>query len=378
MMERGMSRTLFVGLGDVGGQIFDLLVRTPGRHTFLVAGRDLEALRQRTNLARFAALQLGHYPDVLLAEFDLQDVEQTAEAIARFQPDMIFCAATLQKWSVLNELPPNARTQLYQAQLGPWLPAHLLLVYKLMQAVQQAGVPAIVVNATYPDVINSVLSQVGLAPLTGVGDLANNIPALRLAVAAELGVLSEQVEVRLIAHHYVSYWMHRTGAAGDAPFRFQALVDGVDVTSKLRPTTLFRALAQQWKRCSGSLMTAASAAIVFDGLVNDTGKLAHVPGPNGLPGGYPVRVSYQKVQVDLPAKLTLERAISINLVGQQRDGIDHVDEDGTVYFSERNMAILKELLGYECVRMPLVETEERAKELLARYAVFVKQCASLY
>jgi len=31
-------RILFVGLGDLGAQIFDLLVRLPGNHRFLVGG----------------------------------------------------------------------------------------------------------------------------------------------------------------------------------------------------------------------------------------------------------------------------------------------------------------------------------------------------
>ena len=70
-----------------GGQIFDLLVRTPGQHTFLVGGRNLDTLRQRTNLSRFAAIQLGHTPEVELVAMNLQNVEQTAETIARFQPE---------------------------------------------------------------------------------------------------------------------------------------------------------------------------------------------------------------------------------------------------------------------------------------------------
>ncbi len=371
MIDERPYRTLFVGLGDVGGHIFDLLVRIPGQHTFLVAGRDLDALRQRTNLARFAALQLGHTPDVQLAMMDLRNIEQTAETIAHFQPDLIFCAATMQKWSVINELPPDLRARLYDAQLGPWLPVHLMLVHKLMLAVQQAGVSALVLNTTYPDVINPVLSQVGLAPTTGIGDLANNIPALRLAVAAELDVPVALVEVRLVAHHYISYWMHRTGTTGGAPFRFQALVDGVDVTPRLKPATLFRALPQQWKRTSGNLMTATSAAVVFDGIVHDTRKLVHVPGPNGHPGGYPARASRQGVQLDLPENLSLSKAIYTNLVGQQHDGIDHIAEDGTVFFAERNMSVLAEMLGYECWQMPLNNVEERAQELLAKYASFV-------
>jgi hypothetical protein len=63
------------------------------------------------------------------------------------------------------------------------------------------------------------------------------------------------------------------------------------------------------------------------------------PGPNGLPGGYPVQGGKQSLEVVLPQGLTLEEAIHINQEGQRLDGIERIDDDGTVYFAERNMAI---------------------------------------
>ena len=304
---------------------------------------------------------------------DLWNSEQTTETIARFQPDIIFCAATLQRWGAINTLPPASRKRLYQAQIGPWLPLHLVPVYKLMQAVQKTGLAPKVINATYPDVIHPVLGKVGLAPTTGIGDLANNIPALRKSVSIKLGVPVAQVEIRLVAQHHVSYWMSRKGNSDGAPFHFIALVNGKDVTADLSISTLFDLLPGQLKRTSGNLMTATSAQVVFVDMVNNTGAVVHVPGPNGLPGGYPVRVGKDGVQVDLPPGISLDEAISINATAQQFDGIERITEDGTVYFVERHMAILKEVLGYECRSMPLTEVEERARELLAKYAAFARQ-----
>jgi len=367
------NRILFVGLGDVGSSVFDLFTRTPGQHIFLVGGRNPEALRYRANLSLFAAMQLGFLPEVQLTALDLWNVEQTAEAIARFNPDVIFCAATLQKWGAINALPPDLRDQLYQAQIGPWLPVHLTLVYKLMLAVQQAGVVTKVINATYPDVVNVVLSKVGLAPTTGIGDLANNIPAVRKSIAIKLGVPVESVDVRLVAQHHVSYWMSRRGTSGGAPFYFRAFVNGgEDVTSQLATGSLFNLLPGELKRAPGNLMTAASAEVVFDSLVNDTGRLIHAPGPNGLPGGYPCRVNREGIHVELPPGITLDEAISINTTAQQFDGIERIDQDGTVHFVERHMTILKDLLGYECRSMTLEESEERAQELLAKYGAFAR------
>ncbi|HYU73305.1 MAG TPA: hypothetical protein VEL31_11555 [Ktedonobacteraceae bacterium] len=53
--------------------------------------------------------------------------------------------------------------------------------------------------------------------------------------------------------------------------------------------------------------------------------------------------------------------------GQRFDGIEKIESDGTVYFMEKNMAILKDILDYDCRRMPLSEGEGWAKELQTKY-----------
>jgi hypothetical protein len=156
-------KILFIGLGELGSQIFDLFVRTSGKHTFLVGGRNERYLHERANLSILAATQLGFYPDVSCTYLDLQNIEQTAQTIEHFQPDIIFCAATLQRWGIISTLPKPLSEKLYTAQMGPWLPMHLTLMYKLMQAVKQTGQTIKVINASFPDVVNTVLNKVNLA-----------------------------------------------------------------------------------------------------------------------------------------------------------------------------------------------------------------------
>jgi hypothetical protein len=222
------KRILFIGLGDLGAQIFDLFVRVPGPHTFLVAGRNEAYLRQRSNLSVFAAMQSGVNPDVSCASLDLLNVDQTAQVISQYQPDLIFCAATLLRWGAIFALPKPLADRLYQAQMGPWLPLHLTLVYRLMQAVQQTRLDIKIINATYPDVVHPVLHKVGLAPTTGIGDLSNNIPALKRSIALKLDKPYENIDVRFFAQRYLSYRMSRTGNAGGAPFHLVALANGDD------------------------------------------------------------------------------------------------------------------------------------------------------
>src|SRR5579884_2322238 len=366
------KRILFVGLGDLGAQIFDLLVRLPGQHIFLVGGRNDQYLGERTNLSLFAASQLGFSPHVSCTYLDLRNVDQTAQVIENFRPDIIFCAATLLRWGAISRLPKPVADRLYAAQMGPWLPIHLTLVYRLMQAVKQTGLAIKVVNASYPDVVNPVLNKVGLAPLTGIGYIANNIPALRMSIAFKLGVPLEQVEVRFFAQRYVNHRISRVGNAGGAPFHLTVFVDGQDQTDRLDMLTIFDLLPTTFKRAPGQLMTAASAMAFMESLVGNEGKITHAPGPNGLPGGYPVSVCEDSIEALLPEELTIQEAIHLNEVGMKFDGIDHIDEQGTVYFTGKEMAILKDMFGYECKSMPLIECEYWAEELMAKYTAFEK------
>ena len=77
--------------------------------------------------------------------------------------------------------------------------------------------------------------------------------------------------------------------------------------------------------------------------------------------------------VVLPDDLTLEEAIRINEEGQRFDGIDRIDEDGTVHFVDEHMAIVKDMIGYECKSMRLEDTEEQYKELDRKFKAFAAQ-----
>ena len=370
------EKILFIGLGALGSHVLDTFTRISGKNHFLVGGRDQAYIHQRINLSMLAANQLGFYPDVSHAYMDLWDVDQTARTISKFQPDIVFCAVTLQPWMAIAKLPSPYYERLHQAQLGPWLPFHLTLVYKLMLAIQKTGLSPKIINATYPDVINPALSKIGLAPTTGVGHLSNNIPALGKSVALKIGEPLEHIEIRFIAHQHLSYRISRQGNAGHTPFHLTVLLRGHDITELLDMQTIFEPLSTTYKRLGGSvgnLMTAASAAVVFDGMVNDTGQITHAPGPNGLPGGYPVKVTREGVEVILPHNVTMEQAISINEVGQHLDGIEKIDDNGTIYFAEKEMSILQEMLGYECREMAIEESEKRAKELKVKFDALVEK-----
>ncbi|MFM9616239.1 hypothetical protein ACKI18_47855, partial [Streptomyces niveiscabiei] len=47
----------------------------------------------------------------------------------------------------------------------------------------------------------------------------------------------------------------------------------------------------------------------------------HVPGPNGLPGGYPVRLVGRALELELPVGLTQAEAIAWNASFEEQNGL---------------------------------------------------------
>ncbi len=367
------STIMMVGLGDLGGHVLEMLARAPGSRKIITADINEDWAYRKTNITAFGASQLGHYPELEFVKIDLYNIDQSAEIISKYKPEVIYSAVSLQSWWVINTLPKEVFEELDIARFGPWLPMHLTLVYKLMQAVKQTGLDIKVINSAFPDATHTILDKVGLAPTIGIGNVANPVPGIRSSIAYRLGRPMKDVTVYFFAQHYVSHYLPRFGTAGGAPYYLKAVVDGEDVTNDVNMEEVFADIPTRFRRSGGregQILTASSAAGITLAVTDDTGDFMHAPGPLGLPGGYPVRVNRDGGKVVLPKGLTMEEAVRINEEGQRYDGIDKIDDEGTVTYAEKSVEIMRNMVGYDCKVMKLEETEEQTKELGRKFKEF--------
>jgi hypothetical protein len=373
-----MSRTkiMIIGLGDLGGHVLELLVRSPGYRHIITADIDEDRAFRKTNIAKFGASQMGFYPDIEFTKIDLNNFEQTAEIINKYQPDVIYSAATLQSWWVITTLPKDVFDELDKARFGPWLPMHLSVVYKLMQAVKMTGNNYKVINSAFPDACGPILKTRGLNPIVGIGNVANPVPAIRNGIADQLGVKLEDVKIYFVCQHFVSHYIPRFGNAGGAPYYIKAFVGGKNVTNDVDIDRVFAEMPVKYRRTGGvggQILTASSAASIILSMADDRGEILHAPAPNGLPGGYPVRIDASSVSVQLPEDITLEEAIKINEQGQAIDGIERIDENGTAYIADWSNDIMKRMIGFDCKVMPLDDIHEIALELGSKFKAFASK-----
>lgn len=373
-----MSRRtiMMIGLGDLGGHVLEMLARNPGYRRIITADVDEDRAYRKTNIAIYGASQMGFYPDVEFTKIDLNNTEQAAEVIRKANPDVIYSAATLQSWWVITTLPKAVFDDLDKARFGPWLPMHLSVVYKLMQAVKMTGMDIKVINSAFPDACGPILKTRGLQPTVGIGNVANPVPAIRLGIADQLGVTLGDVKIYLACQHYVSHYIPRFGTAGGAPYYLKAFVGGRDVTRDIDIDKVFADMPKRYRRTGslgGQILTASSAAAITLAMVDDRREFLHAPAPDGLPGGYPVRVDAKGATVELPNDITLAEAIKINEEGQAIDGIERIDEKGTAYIPEWSNEIMKKMIGFDCTVMPLDDIHEIAKELGAKFNAFANK-----
>lgn len=365
--QQDRKKILIFGQGVLGGAVLDFLTQADRAYDIVIVARDAEKLARRVNLARYAALNLGRNPSVGSCTIDLTNVEQSAALIDSVKPDIIFNATTLHSWWVITQLPANAFQRLDKARGGVWTPMHLVLIRHLMKAVRQAEYPGMVVNSSYPDVTHAALAGERLAPAVGIGNVANAVPGIRLAVAYLLKCDVSEIEVRFFAQHYLSYRMPSTGGTDGAPYHLTIYRRGEEVpTDRADHQEIFSLVAGRFRRVkglAGQSVTASSATAVLRAIADGTGRTVHAPGPLGLVGGYPVKFGQRGVEIDLPNGLALQAAIEVNRRCQRFDGIEDVDAAGTVHFTAEAAGVMREEIGYDCEHLPLTECEERAAEL---------------
>ena len=373
---REKEKIMLVGIGELGGIVLEYLCRIPGICDIITADYNEDWGIRKTNSAILGASYMGLYPSITFHHLDVLDIGKTAEVLREINPVIIYNGTTLQSWWVVNELPPDVNAKLYREKcgLGPWESMHLALTSKLMKAVEMSGIETCVINTSFPDVTNPSLDRVGLAPTVGIGNMDLIVPYIKKATAEMLNVPMSNVGVEMVAHHYHCYAWCRAGAGSEVPHYLKVFVGREDVTDRLGDRKQFVAeLAKRGMRPGGrhgQFVVAGSSVRNIMAILNNTGELTHAPGPQGLEGGYPVRLSRKGAEVVPPKDMTLEDARALMLEAQQYDGIQEIRDNGDVVVTDEAYETFKEMLNVDSRVITIEDSYEQAMELRAKFEEF--------
>jgi hypothetical protein len=316
------TRVLVLGLGDLGRRLALGLAVAPEVGTLILAARD------RPEARSFAALASCCGPSIVrFVAVDVSRPGEVAALLRRETPDAVVNAASaLSPWHVSGRADRPAQA-LRDAGFGVQLPAQLSVLAAVMRGVREAAVSMPVVNASYPDLTHPVLAAHGLAPTIGFGNAA----MIQSRVEARLRDRGAAAPlVRVLAHHaHVTPVMR--GAEMPGGSRRPRIFLGEEGTPADELAWWGDALPAD---STLNALSAATGVALIRALTNaDEALRISAPGPFGLPGGFPVKVTRRRIELDLPRSIRLEEAIAFQWESARMDGVSGVDADGTVHFT---------------------------------------------
>jgi hypothetical protein len=237
------------------------------------------------------------------ASVPVLDRPTLARAFAAHAPDVVLVMASA--FSPAEKvLGPNGWAGLLgRAPFGLTLPLQSVVALAAAEALADAGVPAVLVNGCYPDAVNPLLHALGHRPLAGVGNISSLADGVRRVVPSGT--------VRAIGHHW-----HL-----DQPMKpadeVRVWLDGEPYPQAAEVLREHRRLPRR----SLNALAGGCASALVGAWIDGREWADSLPGPLGLAGGYPVRLSDRELSLDLPAGIDRDAAVQCNRAYAERDGV---------------------------------------------------------
>jgi hypothetical protein len=318
----GTAEILLFGTGSFAARIlFDIAATAERRVTVVVAGRKAERLAwlRTAGQARAAIFERPVRIGTRIA--GISNADAAAEIIAAVKPKVIVQAASEQGGAVISTRGNVWSRLVADSGLSATAVFQALLSSRVARGLADTAHRAFFINCCYADVVNSLIAALGLPITTGVG----NVSILSNAFAGELGP-QQGHRLKLLAHYQTIGLFRRPPGERTGPLPRVWIDDAEidDVCSRFQNVQLTPEPVIDISGASAVPMILAMAA----GL-SWTG---HAPGPLGLPGGYPVKLTGGQLELNLPVSVTRDEAIRWNAGFEERNGLI-VENDGCARYT---------------------------------------------
>lgn len=320
-----------VGTGSLARAICESLAVVADRPLGItVIGRSPDAVHGFCYVANTRARLSGSAARFRPCVGSLSSVDATAELLAGTPRNAVTVNVASHQAPAETHGTSSAWAALVRsAGLGVTLPLQATIACRVGEAIAAIGDGCRYLNAAFPDAVNPVLKQLGLPVFAGLG----NVAILAATLQSSLG-LSDQSDLKLLGHH-----VHLATPDG-----------GQDVRAWYRgePVTAVGDLLAAQRATSRQLLNGVTghvSAMLLRDLAYGRSLQTNLPGPAGLPGGYPVRIR-GGIDLALPDGMSRTDAVDWNQSVGAPDGVRFTG-DGRVEFlpavAERLAAYLPEL-----------------------------------
>lgn len=314
---------LVTGTGSFAARIvFDIAATAKRPVRVRIAGRNRARLEWLTTASNARAKIFSTPAWFDSAEADLLSVDAAAQLLAGAQPRLIVQAASVQTSSVIAQT-GNAWTRLVaEGGLSATAIFQAVISRNVGKAIKATGQNAALINCSFPDVVNGMLVAMGHPILCGTGNVA-----ILSSVFAGSGVVPDGADLKVLSH-YQNLMSFRRAPSERGGETARVWIDNREVADVF-------ALFAGVKLTPEPVIDISGASGVPLMLAYVSGKQwrGHVPGPNGLPGGYPVVLEAGELKLDLPSDLGRDAAVAWNEAFERRNGL--IVEDGKAIYTGR-------------------------------------------
>jgi hypothetical protein len=309
--------------------LFDLAATATRPLSVVVVGRNAARLAWLRTAANARAAMFGTWVRVQEHVVLSLATDSMSAMLDKLRPRVVVNTASAQGGRVVSAQPDGWTRLTQQAGLGISTILQARLSLDVARAVAAVTPDAYFVNCCYPDVANGMIAAAGLPVTCGIG----NVAILAHAFAGLLG--PGHGRLQLLAQHAALAAFRRPPAEradGAAP---RVWLDGLELDRVMQRFGSIQLAVEPVIDISG-----ASGVPLFLAMIDGATWHGHVPGPAGLPGGYPVVLRSHTLDLDLPPGLSREAAISWNAAFELRNGVV-VSADGRVRYTGRVEAALR-------------------------------------
>lgn len=360
------ARVMIIGLGSVGNYLLDYLMSSADENMEIaVVGRNAQKMESDVNIVRVASLIRGQNKSTItvIGDTDLNNVSSIENAIRSYKPDIIVNSSRAYAGLKYGSISwKNVRAY------GIWSPLAIKFTKNIMQAYENVGSDAVVINTSYSDAVIPWLKSAGKAyPDFGSGNINHLIYRFKLAAGQILDIPDYwNIDITFAVSHFHDVVISKEGHTEgtdmliDLKYKGNPLPVGInEIISHCgipMPTDSKR-----------NMMNASSNFEIIQAILNavrnrECIKL-HCPGAFGEIGGYPVIIDGRsddvRAYIDEEC-FTLEEMRKKNRESIYLDGIENI-HNGTLIYTDELIAKVKNAFNVDlCKNVPFDQIDNTA------------------
>lgn len=344
---------LITGTGMFAGRIaLDIAATAKTPVTVMIAGRNQMRLDWLRTAGNARAAMFGTLARFETHTVDLLEPGASETLLELCRPRLVVQAASIQTSTVISDSGSRWTDLVADGGLSATAVFQTLISSRMAKAISNMSPDTKLINCSFPDVVNGMITAMGHKVLCGTG----NIAILSNVFAGDRAHLPAG-RMRVIAHYQcLAPWRLRREARAGCPAP-RIFIEDEEIEDPFAAFENCQLTPEPAIEISG-----ASGVTLILALIGEQEWRGHVPGPNGLPGGYPVRLDSGELTLDLPGGISADEAIAWNEAFEQRMGL--TVQGGAVTYHGRLRELLIEEGSFHANGFDLADLESVCSDLM--------------